>query len=279
MSAAAIRRALVALWLLLAVAGAASQAATLKVLSMNTLHMGWGKDTYTAPKNAYIRDQMVATAYDVVLLQEVMPKLDGLTNVWKTPPGNYLVYQSDAAGKSSYRETYGVLVKNVTGYTVLPYNGGSMTCSTSNAFSRPPCGVLLKIGKVGTWFLDYHAMFGNVTNRGQEVGKIPAVVQLFQGLSVSGTKYGRVVVGGDWNFSKAEIGKLFSLTGTTLDPDTETSLNPQGVLSSRYDHFWCVGPACSGAAAVTSPPSPYNTLKKYRDNVSDHVAVKIDVTY
>ncbi len=274
-------RAGIAACLALTACAAAARAANLEVYSQNTLHLGWGKPTYTTPKNSYIKDKMVATTYDVVLLQEVMPKLGGLTTIWPNAPvGSYYVNESAALGKSSYRETYGVLVKNVLGYVVLPVSGSTMTCSTSSAISRPPCGVLLKIGTVGTWFLDYHAMFGNVTNRKAEVGKIGAVVQTFQQLSVSGTKYGRVVTAGDWNFSKAELANILTLAGTTLAPDTETSLNPKGVLSSRYDHFWCTsGMSCTGAAAITAPPSPFSTLPQYRTNVSDHVAVKITVAY
>ena len=260
----------------------AARAATLEVYSQNTLHLGWGKPVYQTNKNDYIKNKLVATAsYDVALLQEVMPKLGGLSTIWpNSPVGKYYVNESKAFGKSSYRETYGVLVNNRLGNVVLPVSGSTMTCSTSNAISRPPCGVLLKIGLVGTWFLDYHAMFGSVANRKAEVGKIGAVVQAFQQTSVSGTKYARVVVGGDWNFPKADLAKILALGGTTLAPDTETSLNPKGVLSSRYDHFWCTaGMTCSGATAITAPPAPYSTLPSYRTNVSDHVAVKITVAY
>ncbi len=274
-------RAVLAACVLVPACALAARAATMEVFAQNTLHLGWGKVPYQTNKNAYIKNNLLGANYDVALLQEVMPKLGGLTTIWPNAPvGTYYVNQSTAQGKSSYRETYGLLVNNRLGNVVLPVSGSTLTCSTSTAISRPPCGVLVKIGLVGTWFLDYHAMFGNVNNRKAEVGKIGAVVQVFQQLSVGGTKYNRVVIGGDWNFSKAELAKILTLGGTTLAPDTETSLNPKGALSSRYDHFWCTSTVtCTGAAAITSPPGPYSTLPSYRTNVSDHVAVKITVAY
>lgn len=260
-----------------------ARAGTFEVYSQNTLHMGWGADTYQTPKNAYIKDTMIGTTYDVVLLQEVMPKLGGLNTVWTSPPvGAYQIYQSDAAGKSTYKETYGTLVKNSLGSgVVLPVSGAQYTCYTAGTgFSRPPCAVLVKIGTVGTWFLDYHAVFGNVNDRKKEVGNMSGVVSHVGGLTVGGAQYSRVVVGGDWNFPKAELANILTLAGTTLEPDTETSLNPKGDLSSRYDHFWCSsGVTCKNAAAITSPPLPFDTLPKYRAGVSDHVAVKISVDY
>ncbi|HTJ26265.1 MAG TPA: endonuclease/exonuclease/phosphatase family protein [Candidatus Limnocylindria bacterium] len=261
--------------------GARASAGTFSVFSQNTLHMGWGKAPYQTDKNGYFKNTLMGTTYDVILMQEVMPKLGGLNTVWPNPPtGSYYVFESAAAGKSTYRETYGTLVKASLGNVVLPVGGASYTCYSGAGFSRPPCGVLVKIGQVGTWFLDYHAMFGNVHNRAAEVGNMSTVVATFASMSVSGTQYSRVVVGGDWNFSKAELAKILTLAGTTLDPDTETSLTPTGALSSRYDHFWCSsGVSCTNASAITAPPSPFNTLPKFRAGVSDHVGVTITVTY
>ncbi|MBV8581885.1 MAG: hypothetical protein JOZ86_14785 [Candidatus Eremiobacteraeota bacterium] len=288
------RRALVALCAVLACAlpGASARAGTFAVLSQNTLHMGWGDPaTYSNPKNAYLRDNQVGTAYDIVLLQEVMPKLGGLTTVWPNAPmGAYYVYQSVPQGASSYVETYGTLVKASLYWQPVQVNGTYYPCYTGGGFSRPPCAVLVRVPppqplppvpppSVYTWFIDYHAIFSSVANRTTEVRNMNAAVQWFQTQNVGGQTYARAVVGADWNFTATELTAILAIAGT-ITPDVETSLNRAGALSSRYDHFWCVGGVvCANGARIDPPPAPFNTLPLFRTNVSDHLAVRVDVTY
>ncbi len=258
-------------------AGERAQAFSLS--SLNTLHLGWGtnKCAVQATKNGYLVAPFVGTTPDVVVLQEVMPKLGGVNTLWAQPPGNYFAYESAAQGASSYRETYGILVRNRVNLTVDPasVNGSLPTCYTGGGFSRPPCGVVVNDNGTKTWVLSYHAIFGNVTARAAEVRRIVNVVTAFQNVNVGGATVARVVVGGDWNFDGP---KLLGLLGNAVAPDVQTSLNPAGALSSNYDHFLCITAACNTAASVNPPPAPWNTLPQYRKCFSDHLGVQIVVT-
>ena len=254
-----------------AVLAVAARADAFTMRSLNTLHLGWGTDKCPtqSTKNGYLVTNMVGSTPDVIVMQEVMPKLGALSALWGTTPA-YAVYQSDEAGASSYRETYGIAVKAGGAVTVDPasVNAGKPTCYTGGGFSRPPCGIVVIEGTttpVRTWVLDYHAIFGNITNRATEVKRIPAVVAAFQSVNIGTTiapvTVARVVVGGDWNFSAVDLGPLLSTTNAAV-PDVQTSLNPAGALSSKYDHFWCVGATCASAASINPPPTPWNTLQR-----------------
>lgn len=257
--------------------------------SLNTLHLGWGTDKcqQQSTKNDYLVDKMVATAPDVIVLQEVMPKLGSLQALWPGNAATYTVYQSGSQGHSSYRETYGIAVKNGGAVNVFPssVNNGSPTCAPGAGISRPPCGILVVENTTGTWVLDYHAMFGNKTAREAEVRKIPAAVNWFQNLAVATSSttsltQQRVVVGGDWNFSGTELSPM--LANTTVEVDTQTSLTPAGLLSSNYDHFWCVGGATCAKVGqdgtIDPPPAPWSQKPSYRGCFSDHLGVAVTVT-
>lgn len=265
---------------------AARADASFTMRSLNTLHLGWGTEKCTTPKNTYLVANMVGSTPDVIVMQEVMPKLGDLSALWGTTTPAYAVYQSDEAGASSYRETYGIAVKAGGAVTVDPasVNAGKPTCYTGGGFSRPPCGIVVIEGTttpVRTWVLDYHAIFGNITNRATEVKRIPAVVAAFQNVNLGTTlapvTVARVVVGGDWNFSAVDLGPLLSTTNAAV-PDVQTSLNPAGALSSKYDHFWCVSATCASAAWINPPPMPWNALSDYRKCFSDHLGVSVVVS-
>lgn len=268
----------------LVLAASKTDASQITVLSQNTLHLGWGKPTPMATKNGYLVSSVVGTAYDVVMLQEVMPKITINALPWQSPaPGTYLVYQSSAAGASTYKETYGFLVKSTLGVTQNP-TGANIICYTSGTISRPPCGVLVNTGTTPTWFVNYHAVFGSVPNRKKEVQQIGTGIRAFQNTAMgsTSTKYNRVVVGGDWNFSAADVTTLVtsSIGGQafTVTPTGATSLKPTGATSQPYDHFACVTPVTCSSAAVVAPPGGW-TNAKYRTDFSDHLGVKVNVQY
>jgi hypothetical protein len=258
-------------------AGERAQAFTLG--SLNTLHLGWGtnKCAAQATKNGYLVTNFVGTTPDVVVMQEVMPKLGGVPTLWVQPPGNYYAYQSNSQGASSYRETYAILIRNRPNLAVDPasVNGALPTCYTGPGFSRPPCGVVVNDNGTKTWVLDYHAIFGNVGARATEVKRMVTVVAWFQNVNVGGVTIARVVAGGDWNFDGT---KLQALLGSAVAPDVKTSLNPKGALSSNYDHFLCVTATCNTATSINPPPAPWNGLPSYRKCFSDHLGVSIVVS-
>lgn len=264
---------------LCALCAGGQRAQAFSLSSLNTLHLGWGSDkcALQATKNGYLTTDFVGTTPDVVVLQEVMPKLGGVSTLWAQPPGNYYAYQSGAQGASTYRETYAILVRNRPnlGVDANSVNGSLPTCYTGAGFSRPPCGVVVNDNGTKTWVLDYHAVFGSIPNRTAEVSRIPTVVTWFQNVNLGGATVARVVVGGDWNFDGTT---LATLLGSAVAPDVQTSLNAAGALSSNYDHFLCVTAACNTAASVNPPPAPWVGLPAYRTCFSDHLGVQIVVT-
>lgn len=280
------------LWLLPTLA-----CAQFTLFSQNTLHFGWGSDPYYTAKNNYMSQHVVNAAaanWDVVILQETM-NTNELGTLYPNP-GQYLFLQTAALGQTSYVERYSFLIRTptVTGgcCTVIASAAGNQVTvysNPSNKFSRPPAGVVVSGATVPeTWIVDYHARFGGVTDRRNEVSRSSAAIQEFQATQMGTDNHlvARFVMGGDWNFPAADqaFTNIRVSLGVTINvqPTAQTSLKPSGGLSQPYDHFLWVSDNTNAAyvnctnPAVVPPPNGKDQLW-FRKNFSDHLGVSINV--
>ena len=153
--------------------------------------------------------------------------------------------------------------------------------------SRPPVGIFIMCDKTDAktnyWVLSFHAVFGrSKPKRKAEAKKIATVVTKF--LATKG-KVGtdtnlsakNVIVGGDWNLTKAEIEAEITAAGYTFYIAGKTSVNRSGVTVSNYDHFVLKkDTARKDLQAVNILGyGKYNqtTLKNFRANVTDHLGI------
>jgi hypothetical protein len=248
----------------------AASAAQTTVVSQNCLHLGWGQKTASKVAGIYAASNKVNA--DVMVLQEVMPKggAQALADIVVKfgGPGTYTSVVGPAHGKGSYREFYGFIARNT-----FVMGGVTSTTNAAGVFARPPDGVTIAppSGKAQFWAINYHAVFGkNIGIRQTEVRQMAAVAAAFNKVKALAT-----VIGGDWNLPTTD-GAFTPLTGAgyTVNPNVLTSLNPQGVRSSAYDHF-----AWNAAAAVANEQllPPLMTDASWRTNVSDHLGIQCRV--
>ena len=113
-------------------------------------------------------------------------------------------------------------------------------------------------------------------------------IRMFQQTPVAGStvpNVSRFIAGGDWNFPVTDpafgaISKGLGATVTVL-PDGLTSLTPNGVTSSSYDHFVWVQTQLNVVITAINPyivpppggKSPYD----FRTTFSDHLGIAISV--
>ena len=271
------------------------------LFSQNTLHFGWGRNPYYTNKNTYMTTCVVISAaavncptWDVAILQEVMngnQLNSGNPVLYPQPPapGAYQVILTGYQGKTTYREAYAFLVRQPTNAgdccTIVATNGGNQNFSiyTNNIFSRPPAGIVVAEHGRETWVIDYHAVFGNVNTRRAEVSAMGNAIVAFQQLSMGnpGHAVTRFIVGGDWNFPANDqaFTNVANNAGVALSvqPTGLTSLNPNGVLSSAYDHFvWNPALVTLANWAIVAPPGG-RTNQQFRTTFSDHLGISVSV--
>ena len=95
---------------------------------------------------------------------------------------------------------------------------------------------------------------------------MPAVLAALQ-LTTPGSE---VVIGGDWNLTASEVSSAVGCNNNCSEPSGLTTLNPQGKLSSSYDHFIWSGKVTGSNFSVIQP---LVTLPVWRKIVSDHLGV------
>lgn len=267
-----LNRFLVSVFLILLVP-AFSYAATFSLASQNCLHLGWGKAPYLNYKNPFLNT--LFSNYDVILLQEAMNK--GLPPTAVTPGSHYYI-SSGLKGHSSYKEAYVFIIRTGT------IAANNVEYGYTNAgFSRPPSGVLLQTGGNWTWVVNYHAIFGKrIATRRTEVGLMGNVYTFYQGKTVNGNTYNRVIIGGDWNLpaGDAAFNNLKAAAGggnSRVLPNVQTSLKRNGGLSQPYDHFvWNSNLITVSNVQVINPGI---SLGNFRKKVSDHLGISCVVTY
>ena len=236
-------------------------------VSQNCLHLGWGSHTDSKVRGiaaASDNAQGMGVEADVIVLQEVMPKggADGTAAIAeRMSPGTYQTTVSPAYGKGSYKEFYGFIVKAI--YTMGGVVGNP--ANNSGSFARPPAGVTVTVAGQQFWLINYHAVFGkNAGIRQAEVQQVPTVIAGFVGVTNI-----QVLMGGDWNLPTDDTAfNGFGAYGR--GPNEITSLNPQGIPSSRYDHFvWQLNSQPTNLQIL----DPIITTQEWRANVSDHLGI------
>ncbi|HEX7186006.1 MAG TPA: hypothetical protein VF756_29545 [Thermoanaerobaculia bacterium] len=246
--------------------------ADFKLVSLNCLHLGWGKQPYQAEKNQDLKNFFDGEKADVIVLQEVMRQADvGLVN-----PGEYEVAATPVQGASSYKEAYAFLVlKSKFNLTAPP----DVVISKVKGISRPPAGILIKDGNTCTWVLDYHAIFGRLADRRSEVSKIGGVYKEFKGKKSNNVTC-QVVIAGDWNLAANDTAfkdafKNFPAVTIDVVPDKKTSLNPKGEFSESYDHCLAESGVIKHADLLELPTGMTN--QDWRKKISDHRGIFCDI--
>jgi hypothetical protein len=273
------------------------------VVSQNALHLGQGSHgsaTYIADKNVFIRGlgHWPGNAVpQVTFLQEVMVQS---TEPDVAPPGG-VARVSALKGNSSYVERYGDLFLNDAGghAAILCHADTAGLVSTGAVVQRPPEATLISDNSSGSaklvWFLDYHATFGKggPAGRRAEIAELGNIVRKLTAAIPAGcpaTARAAVIVG-DWNMDAGDVSiqQLAANAGfahLAFTPNVKTSLNAQGVLASRYDHFVYddtlvqvtlatlpAQAACGTSLTIVSGVLTPASYPAFRKNCSDHVGI------
>ncbi|MBD8525970.1 hypothetical protein [Pseudomarimonas arenosa] len=273
------------------------------VWSLNAYHLGYNKrsiDGYRQAKYAYLNANYLcgAQAPVITLVQEVMAQAEAAEIC--PPPAVYTVHPQSAQnppwnlrGFNSYREGYALIIQNATataGHQVVCYfNADQRFTLQPKDFIRPPDIALIRnvATNTKTWVVNFHALFGAIGNRRQEVvrlGNIVAQLKALVAADCSNIAVSRVLVLGDWNLPATDqaIADFFTAAGFTqpqIQPngaDQLTTVNRAGQLASSYDHFvWDAGEMDVTFDQIYTPPEGY---LQYFKNTSDHLGVRANVT-
>ena len=289
--------------LVLATAAMLPTAASADILlvSQNTLHLGWGNQNYQAGKNAFI--QTLASwpntgVPQLTMLQEVMSQAS--QNAIQ-PIGGLVHFGNLKGATARYLERYGFVAVN------NPQNHLHIFCSvdttplvsTGFTMSRPPDATLVGDSSNNqqrvAWILNFHAVFGRTVGGRQaevsEIGRIIARLSAVVPTGCPGTT-SNVIAVGDWNLPATDpafqaLGQNAGFAQLNVAPNVATSLNPQGVPSSAYDHFVWDGArvqvsqvnlaaaqnACQTQVAIAASVLNAASLLNFRQNCSDHLGI------
>lgn len=270
-----VRRCAAMLLTLLALTALAppAQAGSFKLLSQNTLHLGWRGHDEKLP-----RLRQAFTGYDVILLQEVMR--DAPVGAVVPTLGSYVFATTPLKGSSTYKEAYVFIIRREITYT--PFDPPNL----ESDFSRPPAGVLLHLDKTSIWVVNYHAVYGKrKAERQREVRKMADIYTSFQSHLIGGRAHPRVILAGDWNLPGRDpaFADLRS-KGMNMQvlPDAPTSLKTNGAPSQAYDHFvWDQNLVSLNNCRVVQATAvdPNCNGRCWRSRVSDHLGVTCDVSF
>jgi hypothetical protein len=293
---------------LLALAAASlpgAAAADVLVVSQNALHLGQDSravSNYIPSKNLFV--QSLArwpgnTLPQLTFLQEVMVQADQTA----ISPTGGTVHFGPLKGTTSYLERYANILVNDRGnhVTVLCHVDTARLIGAGASIQRPPDATLISDATGGSarlvWFLNFHATFGSgsagMASRRAEVAEIGNIVARLRAAAPAGCPRttDNAVILGDWNLDStdASFRTLAANAGFTRlggTPNEKTSLNPQGVRTSHYDHFIfddarvqvtlaalpaqaLCGTSATFAAGILTPTS----LLSFRRNCSDHLGI------
>ena len=262
---------------------------TFTIQTQNVLRFGHGKRLATQCAAL----DVVAAEVDVVVMQEVMkpdyPCLKGVNDKdvdLKLPP-NFQYATSDAKGKTSYIEYYGILHRTGNGANSFSKPTIADLGVFDDDYARPPFAALFKVTgndakSCNVWIVDFHAVFGNTI--GLRRAEARAMERVYQHLRA--LKTGAVLIVGDWNLDADDDAFGWVKTNAnqgSIDPDVQTSLTRAGTPSSAYDHaVWHTVPIVVKKILPLANPTTwtYNggNSATWRDTVSDHLGVRLSVT-
>jgi hypothetical protein len=247
--------------LLLAVPASAQVQFTM--FSQNTLHYGWNQGA--ANRNLTFRQ--VFNQANVIVIQELM----NVASLGELSPGNAFLFRaSPLLGHGNYQEAYGFIIRAALNpQAVMTY------ADLNHDFSRPPAFIELRPGGAinSSWIGNIHIIFGDhVLERLNEAAEMMIAMN-----AVTGGNNTRVVIGGDWNLNANQL--AFAGLGGAA-PNVRTSLNQNGVLVSRYDHFvWRNVQVNNADSFDPGNLNPALTLLNWRQDISDHVGISCNVAY
>ncbi|AKQ70812.1 DNAse I protein DHP2 [Myxococcus hansupus] len=216
----------------------------LRVVSWNLRHEGWTAEQTYREDAEQIWRQYGANANsnngcDLVFLQEVMnasvvPAIVAELNAVSGVKWSYA--QTPLIGRSSYKEIYAVLYREDT----VALLSSSVYADTGDKFEREPQVVRVRHTRTGAdyTFINWHTVWGNLSDRDAEVRNIGTVFKSVQDASSTDQD---VILLGDHNMActAASWSNLVSLSPTVACRlDVATTINLSGGFANAYDHFW-----------------------------------------
>lgn len=267
--------------------------------SQNLLRFGQGSNT-TQKCQAIIDEAAVA---DIIVIQELMtayyPCLTPAGS--STYPTGFSFLSFGPFGTSSYKEYYGFLWRNTSSGThpkvEFQHNCIAPDCQGSKSvFARPPTAMLFKVTTTTKvfyiWIGNMHSVFGK-TVAGRQIeasaaGDFFSVLRNWTYPAITPPAGGwPTIIAGDWNLP------ITDSTNTVTNPgfswltnqaaagkptNVATSLTRAGAASSPYDHILYNTATVTLSAQVTlNPPQP-GQWPDWRQNVSDHLGVQVQVS-
>jgi hypothetical protein len=253
----------------------ATQNQTAFIASFNAQRLG------NYPKD-YALMAKALSGFDVIGVVEVM-NITGLENIVNAlnkssnQKWGYIISER-SAGTPRYKEFYAFIWK--TPQVKLIKSCGFYKEVKESDFAREPYASSFKIGNFDFIFVICHVIWGDKpSKRCEEVEKLPFVYDYFKGFLKNEKD---VFIAGDFN-TQPDSKCWNDILGTsdkiksTITIDTKTTVSENGFVSS-YDNIlynsnkikWVVK---SGSLDLTKICS----MKNYRDNVSDHVPVYVEV--
>ncbi len=254
-------------------AAAVPQGGQFSLVSLNTLHLGWGttNPAHFDPVNGQTKINSISALMNGVpvgLLQEVMPQANPAYFVF-CQPATCVIRTSQPYGLGWYKETYLFFVE--ANYNPAGFDSAGMT----GTFSRPPSYIRFRPPNAAqdVYIANFHAIWG-LTNA-QRLAEAAAIRTTF----IAGNNLQNVplIVGGDWNVTAADVEQQIGCNNC-VTPAVLTSLTPAGALSSSYDHFlFSPNIACNNAHVMQLP---FNlSYATWRAVVSDHLPIQCTVVY
>lgn len=219
----------------------------LRVISWNTLHMGWSGQT---DWNAYAQQMWYdfgtssssSNGFDVAFLQEVMysSSLPSLVSALNSVSGFTWDYRvTSAVGRSSYKERYAVVFRTDRVSILDEY----LYYDSGDVFEREPQVVRLRHKQTNAdyTFINWHTIFGSTSQRKAEIS---AIATVFKNIQNSNSSDQDVILLGDHN-RDATSNYWANLKSTSVvspqvsyKVNSKTSINSSCSYASKYDHFW-----------------------------------------
>jgi len=225
----------------------ASAGSYLRVISWNTLHMGWnGQQDWTGYAEqvweTYGSNSSSSNGFDLIFLQEVMydTSLVSFVNALASESGKSWDYEmTHAIGPSSYKERYAVVYRTdrVEVLDEFVYD------DVAGDFDREPHIVKVEHLQTGAdyTFINWHTVFGTAAERRAE---IEAMALVFAEVQAEDASDQDVILLGDHN-RHATSDYWDDMTDTSINSpqvsyrvNDDTSINTSCAFANPYDHFW-----------------------------------------
>ena len=258
--------------LLLSIVAASSlQAADLRIVSLNTLHYGWGSSAASTNKGTQIVAATQRNHADAVVLQEVM----SAAVAPPFPAGTWrFVVAKNSYGTASYQEFYMALFN----LKAVPTVGNAIEFpALKTTFSRPPMAVqVTPAGSQNAYYVaNFHATWGE--RAAQRTAEAKQICDTWLPQAQAAFHSVNIALLGDWNRKAAQVTTAGNCMIAAL-PVEKTTLNLKGVPASAYDHAVSFqnSTLTLTSAAVDQPAL---TPLTWRTTVSDHWPIIAVYTY